>query len=78
VNSQVKEIQDLESMAIECLDHASTGVSYISSMQAKLQQSSKENNHLYAAAICIVLFVFAHWMFWSRFEAGNDDDMPVH
>jgi hypothetical protein len=28
-------------------------------------------------AIGIVLFVVAHWMFWSLFEAGNDDDVPV-
>jgi hypothetical protein len=28
-------------------------------------------------AIGIVLFVFAHYMFWSRFVAGNDDDIPV-
>jgi hypothetical protein len=78
VNSQGKEIHDLESMAIESLEHASCGVSHIMSMQAKLQQSSQENKHLYAAAIGVVLFVCAHWIFWSRFEADHDTDMPEH
>jgi hypothetical protein len=29
---------------------------------------------LYTAAIGVVLFVLAHWMFSSRFGAGHDDD----
>ncbi len=79
VNSQWEEIQDLETIAIESLDHASSGVSHIMSLQAKFQHSNKENKHLYAAAITIFLFVFAHWIYWSRFEADNDNnDMPEH
>jgi hypothetical protein len=78
VNSQGKEINDLESMTIESLEHASCGVSHIMSMQAKLQKSSQENKHLYAAAIGVVLFVCAHWMFWPRFDDGNNNGMPEH
>jgi hypothetical protein len=74
VHSQGKDIQDLESMAIESLDHASSGVSHIMSMQAAVQRSSRENKQLYTAAIGVVLFVLAHWMFSSRFGAGHDDD----
>lgn len=78
MNSQGTEIQDLETMAIESLDHASSGASHIMSLQARLQHSSKENKHLYAGAIAIVLFVFAHWIYWYRFEDDIDTDMPEH
>jgi hypothetical protein len=78
VHSQGTEIQDLETMAIESLDHASSGVSHIWYMQANLQKSSNEYKRLSAAAITIVLFVCSHWIYWSRFEADNDSDMPEH
>jgi hypothetical protein len=75
VASQGNEIQDLEAMAIESLDHASYGVSHILSMRAKLQKSRKEyQQYLYAAALAILILVCAHWIFSSRFQ--DDNDMP--
>lgn len=80
MDSQGTDIQNLESMAIESLDRASSGVSHIMST---MQVARNKNKHLYAVAIGIVMFVLvAHWMFWSRggFENGNDtnNDMAEH
>jgi hypothetical protein len=80
VDSQGNAIQDLETMAMESLDHASSGVSHIWSMQARFKKSSQEYKYWYAAAMAILLFGCAHWIrirSSRSFEANDDDDdMP--
>jgi hypothetical protein len=48
-------------MAIETLDHSSSGLPQLMAMQAQVAKKSKENKKVRTGAIGILLLMCAHW-----------------